>query len=346
MRHVELDPYAEVNWATATRCKANLHAHTTCSDGALSPAEVIDAYAARGYDALAITDHDTYGNDSGTGAATWPWSAHGRDPDELGMLAVRGTEFTGDPVSASIPHLTSWFHDLWRPEDPFTARNEDLDWILTTLDERGAASAWAHPTRGGELRVHGGAADWFVERHLRHAHLRGFEVYSGTGRRSPIDSSALYDRVLTLQRRRGVGVPLWANAADDSHAADEIGFDYHVHLVEERSTAALRDSLERGSYLVVQDPEGGRLERHLDDGDGFWTAAPAVTRLEVGRSAIRIDAERCARIEWISDGEVVHTGAALHLDAAGLGSYVRAVLHGDRGARTLTQPFLLAVPAP
>ena len=342
MRHVELNPYAGVDWPSATRCKANLHAHTTCSDGALSPAEVIDAYAVRGYDALALTDHDTYRNDSGTGAATWPWTAHGRDPEQLGMLAVPGTEFTGDPVAASIPHLTSWFHDLWQPEDPFDDRNEDLAWILEELDQRGAVSAWAHPTRGGELRVHGGDPRWYVERHHAFGHLRGFEVYSGTGRRSAVDSSALYDAVLTLQRRRGIEVPLWANAADDSHASTEIGFDYHVHLLGERSVAALRDSLERGAYLVVQDPQGGRLERHLDGGAGFWSAAPAISHLAVGAAGISIDAERSERIEWISDGEVVHTGDRLPLHLAGLGGYVRAVLQGDGGARTLTQPFTLS----
>jgi len=342
MRQVALDPYAEVDWASSVRCKANLHAHTTCSDGTLSPAEVIDAYAARGYDALAITDHDTFRNDSGTGAATWPWTAHGRDPERLGMLAVRGTEFTGDPVAASIPHLTSWCHDLWQPEDPFDARNEDLAWILGTLDARGAVSAWAHPTRGGELRVHDGDPRWFVERHRAFRHLRGFEVYSGTGRRSAADSSALYDAILTRLCRGGDDVPLlWANAADDSHHAEEIGFDYHVHLLVERSAAALRRSLERGAYLVVQDPQGGRLERHLDGGAGFWTAAPMVTHIAVSDASIRIDGERFARIEWIADGEVVHTGDQLPLATPGLGGYVRAVLHGDAGARTLTQPFTL-----
>jgi hypothetical protein len=341
MRHVEQNPYAEVDWSSTGRCKANLHAHTTRSDGTLSPAEVIDAYAARGYDVLAITDHDTYRNDSRTGASTWPWTDHGRDPDELGMLAVRGTEFTGDPAVASIPHLTSWFSDLWQPGDPFDERNEDLAWILATLDERGAVSAWAHPTRRGELRVHDGDPHWFVERHRAHRHLRGFEVYSGTGRPSATDSSTLYDAILTRLCHEGVEVPLWANAADDSHHADEIGFDYHVHLLGERSTTALRRSLQQGSYLVVQDPRGNRLERHLDDGERFWTAAPMVTHIDVGDRSIAIDGERFERIEWIADGEVVHTGDRLPLDTAGLGGYVRAVLHGDAGARTLTQPFLL-----
>ena len=37
--------------------KANLHAHTTISDGKLSPEEMVVAYKERGYSVLAITDH-------------------------------------------------------------------------------------------------------------------------------------------------------------------------------------------------------------------------------------------------------------------------------------------------
>lgn len=38
--------------------KANLHAHTTVSDGALSPEQVKDLYLSRGYSIVAFTDHD------------------------------------------------------------------------------------------------------------------------------------------------------------------------------------------------------------------------------------------------------------------------------------------------
>ncbi len=38
--------------------KANLHAHSTLSDGAATPAEIRDAYRARGYSVVAFTDHD------------------------------------------------------------------------------------------------------------------------------------------------------------------------------------------------------------------------------------------------------------------------------------------------
>jgi predicted metal-dependent phosphoesterase TrpH len=39
------------------RLRGNLHAHTTFSDGVRSPADLVAAYEALGYDFLAITDH-------------------------------------------------------------------------------------------------------------------------------------------------------------------------------------------------------------------------------------------------------------------------------------------------
>jgi hypothetical protein len=38
--------------------KVALHVHTTCSDGDLSIPDVLDVYTARGFDAVALTDHD------------------------------------------------------------------------------------------------------------------------------------------------------------------------------------------------------------------------------------------------------------------------------------------------
>ena len=37
----------------------DLHAHTTASDGSLSPTELVDKAAGLGLAALAVTDHDT-----------------------------------------------------------------------------------------------------------------------------------------------------------------------------------------------------------------------------------------------------------------------------------------------
>ena len=39
--------------------RIDLHMHTTCSDGALTPFEVVDEALANGLDTIAIADHDT-----------------------------------------------------------------------------------------------------------------------------------------------------------------------------------------------------------------------------------------------------------------------------------------------
>ena len=42
--------------------RGNLHAHTTFSDGVRSPQALVDEYETRGYDFLAITDHEDHDN--------------------------------------------------------------------------------------------------------------------------------------------------------------------------------------------------------------------------------------------------------------------------------------------
>ncbi len=42
----------------APQFKANLHSHSTLSDGDLTPEEMIAAYKERGYSILSITDHE------------------------------------------------------------------------------------------------------------------------------------------------------------------------------------------------------------------------------------------------------------------------------------------------
>ena len=83
--YLVVNPYADVDWDSVSHHKLNLHTHTTESDGRMSPSEVIDAYHERGYDGLAITDHNI---------CTWPWTDFDRDPDALGMLAIPGNELS------------------------------------------------------------------------------------------------------------------------------------------------------------------------------------------------------------------------------------------------------------
>lgn len=64
-------PYATLRWKHPPRVQSvDLHAHSTASDGLLSPAALIRKAAENGVDLLALTDHDvTVGVDEGFAAA-------------------------------------------------------------------------------------------------------------------------------------------------------------------------------------------------------------------------------------------------------------------------------------
>ena len=76
---------------------ADLHTHSTCSDGVLSPAEIVDRAAQAGLGAIAVTDHDTA---AGALAACTAAPA--------GLLVVPGIEIStahdGRPV-----HMLAYF---------------------------------------------------------------------------------------------------------------------------------------------------------------------------------------------------------------------------------------------
>ena len=112
---VVVNPYEAVDWDHHDRHRGNFHTHTTESDGKVEPAEVIDRYHARDYDTLALTDHNK---------ATWPWTAFGRDPEALGMVAVPGNELSRHH------HTLSLFSDL---------KNEtkDLETSLQQIEDGG-----------------------------------------------------------------------------------------------------------------------------------------------------------------------------------------------------------------
>ena len=76
-------------WEDGRFYRANLHAHSTCSDGSLEPSELFAAYREMGYQILALTDHETL----------WPHSRLST-PD---MLVLEGFEMSFAAAGRSTP---------------------------------------------------------------------------------------------------------------------------------------------------------------------------------------------------------------------------------------------------
>lgn len=80
--------------------RADLHLHTTCSDGSYTPAEVVELACRCGLSAIALTDHDTL-----AGVATARQLAAGT-PEVISGVEIT-TEFRGREL-----HLLGYFVDL------------------------------------------------------------------------------------------------------------------------------------------------------------------------------------------------------------------------------------------
>ncbi|MGB2568106.1 PHP domain-containing protein [Micromonospora citrea] len=86
----------------------DLHAHSTASDGTLTPVELVRAAADAGLDVVAITDHDTTGG--------WDAAVRALPP---GLTLVRGAEIScrWHGVEPAVPlHLLAYLFDPGHPE--------------------------------------------------------------------------------------------------------------------------------------------------------------------------------------------------------------------------------------
>jgi predicted metal-dependent phosphoesterase TrpH len=123
-----------------------LHAHTTWSDGAMTPRELIDLYGRAGFDVLAVTDHVVReegahvhaGNHARYLAAIEREAVRARD--RYGLLVVPGLELTyDDPEPALAAHAVAV------GVREFVGLQDGLDAALRRARSLGAALIAAHP---------------------------------------------------------------------------------------------------------------------------------------------------------------------------------------------------------
>lgn len=182
-------------WQGRAWHKAALHTHTTHSDGERSPAAMVAWYRARGYDIVALTDHNR-NVDVDALAALAP-----------GVLLIPGVEYTSRGAGRPV-HVNGLFtlRDV-RGRSRATAHGV-LAAMLRELRRDGALAVVNHPNYGYALRITDLAA-------LPVSHLEIFNASSGAlndgdANAPPVD--ALWDALLRAGRRvYGIGV-------DDAHA--------------------------------------------------------------------------------------------------------------------------------
>lgn len=354
------NPYEKVNWEEYGQYKADLHAHTSVSDGWFSPHIVVDRYHDLGYNILALADHNVQ---------TYPWQKfssfkassvtqgrydesrfdgipyedifvyENRDPENIGMVAIQSNEIS------QHHHLGSYFSNIGH-YDEFIGNyfSMDADFNTTTTEESLEAIAEKnglaiifHP--GGYDGQHSGRPfheiEWYVNLYRRYDHLIGMEVYNGfidnwdymDGKQNQASLHRWDSTLVQLMPDR----PVWGFANDDFHGGT-MGRTWNVLLLPALSIGEVRNGMENGlSYFVYA------LEGH----DG--PTAPEIKSIEVDsrKGTIHIEASGHQYIEWISDGAVIFVGDHINISALpNIGSYVRAnVYQSTEGPLAATQPF-------
>jgi len=208
--------------------RGNLHTHTTLSDGPLDPQPTVDAYAEKGYDFLAVTDHDKLAEIGGL--------------DPRGMTLIPGNEITADG-----PHL------LHLNAGQLLAPNPDRQTVVDEINRGGGLSVFCHPSWEATFN------HCPQEKLEQYQNYTGIEIFNGVtvwaeGNPYAVDR---WDRLLSQGRQ------VWGFANDDPHFVEGFGVGWNVVQTSDRSPGAILEALRRGRFYAST---GVAIERIAVDG--------------------------------------------------------------------------------
>ncbi len=306
-------------YAGGTPYKAQLHAHTTESDGKLSPAELAAFYRDAGYQVLAITDH---------GRFTPPPAVHG-------ILVIVGSEQDTDEG-----HLVAYGAVARLDIDRIRSAQTKINRIL----ELGGIAGLAHPNYKTE--------SWTNEEIAGLSSFSLIEVFNGVVGSAQGIAEDKWDYALRLEPGRKI----WGTAVDDFHAPEHFGKGWVVIYADELGTGAIMRSLRTGNFYATQGPEikawtvGRIIRASVDELSQFrWTvdgthylmgsSRLSSEYLVTGREKyvrVTIKRDRDGRMAW-SQPFFVHAGREVGL-----------LQHGQRPESVRKEPIegLVNIPTP
>ncbi len=355
------NPYASVNWGSTGAYKANLHTHTTFSDGQMLLPDVVERYYELGYDILSITDHGVIGRAwdkepemvpiigyyafiEKTATLTterYQEILNGTDRGGRGMFNLQqGIEMNALVIEKN--HVNGFFSEFGQN---YLGVENDFE---TAVAENQKAGGISHLNHLGDWTGGGGNADknrspevlgLFSDILIRYPGCVGMEIINR------VDTITRHDRILWDELLKIVvphGRNIFAFSNDDSHVYDDIGLSFELFMLDEVNNDTIRTAMENGSFFAV----GRRARAELGEEffGGYDTPYPMATGIVVDEAAdtITVTAENSSKIEWIADGKVICEGNTIDLNdyENDISSYVRFQISGD-GGMCFSQPFIV-----
>ena len=287
-----------------TYYKANFHTHSTVSDGKLTPEELRDAYKAKGYSILAITDHSVM--------------VQHQDLNQPDFLLLTGVEIDMEeqdnevnlldrklhmcligkdpyrqwipfrdprPIAASVPFEAGCeIAGLPRKYDP-----ESINAVIAECSRQGFLVTYNHPC-------------WSLESYPDYAPLKGlwameYRNTASIGEGYDENNSRVYQDLLLLGNR------LMPVCADDTHRPTDprsgypvLGDSWNMIGAEKLEYGTVIEAMERGDLYASCGPEINSLT--WDGASLHITCSPAA-RVQV------LTHTRCAKLAYAGEGEPI-----------------------------------------
>ena len=413
-------PYENLDFASLNQYKADLHSHTTFSDGNETLPAMVERHYELGFDILAITDHGTTSTGYMTQQFNDPlklisWVKNGgvyndvlaesgknskgvdyrvdtdaATKDEYYIETIDGVDghamfrvpygIEQNPTSFNNAHVNSWFAD-WG--NGVLGGTSNYETPIAAVDEIGGLSVINHPgeytnardeeTQDSAYNVDDPVYNYKINKFA--SLLLEYDTCLGIDINSKGDSRTRYDRKLwdiLLQKIVPHGRNVYAIATTDAHNLGIVDSGYTMILMDDLTSANLKDAMANGEFYAaskyignalemeaykaiaekIDTPEAAALVQMLDTalstGEKFYAGEEAVVPVLAGvtidenNDVITLETENAVVIRWIADGKEIASGATIDLDdySNEIGSYVRAEIVGAGGV-IYTQAFTL-----
>jgi PHP domain len=230
------DPYTAAGYQVL---KVETHLHTLHSDGQHTVAAMLEACRTAGYDAVALTDHNTLSGLAEAAAAA----------ERLGLILLPGVEvttFRGHAIALGVSRVPEW-RDL---------ETRGMDALARDVHEQGGLLCVAHPASLGSPICSGCSWSWPVQP----ASVDLWEVFSAP-RPSTEVPAELWRGLLAAGGR---AAPVAAGDVHSISAAARLKTATYV-FASERSPAGVLDALRQRRVFASSGP---RFAFWLEDAAG------------------------------------------------------------------------------
>lgn len=225
--------------------KGNFHCHTTISDGKLSPEETVRAYKAKGYDFMALTDHNIYNALTQIGQES--------------MLIIPGAEMhclfekkIGSDVFKATHHMVCLDPGKNQPGKPFAQGEKFTNFVAEDgrqglrimqafIENRRCVAIYCHPDWSRVELEDIQTLDGFAAMEIFNTESHFCGDVGGT--------TTYWDHMLRRNRH------IFACASDDSHNLYTMGRGWIQVKSEELTHEAIMENFLKGNFYASTGPE-------------------------------------------------------------------------------------------